>query len=571
MNAILGITEIQLQNEQASPDIQEAFEKIHNSGYLLLGIINDILDLSKIESGKFELVPVNYDVASLINDTIHLIIMRFDSKPIEFELQLDENIPLMLFGDDLRLKQILNNLLSNAYKYTDRGKVSLSISVENKQALDRITLEICVSDTGHGMTQEQMDNMFTEYMRFNSVANRTTQGTGLGLSITQHLVQMMGGIICVESEPDKGSEFTVRLPQGLVNSGVLGKELTESLKRFRLNKTLQRKKSPQITRKYMPYGSVLVVDDVETNLYVAKGLMTPYGLNIDTAGSGFEAIEKIKNGAVYDIVFMDHFMPIMDGIETVKIIREMGYTRTIVALTANAISGQIKIFLASGFDDFISKPIDLRQLNAVLNKYIRDKQSPEVIAAAGKQEDELRKDRPQSVAQNLAELFVRDAEKVTAVLSAVHERNVYTDEDIRAYTINIHGIKSALANIGETELSAFAFRLEIAARQNDTVVLSVDTPALLEKLHAAVEIIKPKEVNAAEDSNDDMAYLHEKLDEIKTACTAYDIGAAEDALGELQKKTWSNSVKKRLNAISEDLMHSEFEEAGYLAGADMDM
>jgi signal transduction histidine kinase/CheY-like chemotaxis protein/HPt (histidine-containing phosphotransfer) domain-containing protein len=574
MNAILGITEIHLQNEPLSPDMQEVLEKIHNSGYLLLGIINDILDLSKIEAGKFELTPVNYDVASLINDTMHLLIMRFDSKPIEFELQLDENIPSVLLGDELRIKQILNNLLSNAFKYTDSGKVSLSISMEDirHEIPDRIMLVFRVSDTGHGMTQEQLNKLFTEYTRFNALANRMTQGTGLGLSITQHLVHMMGGEILVESEPDKGSVFTVKLLQRLVNSDVLGKELAENLKRFRLSKTLQRKKAPQIVREYMPYGSVLVVDDVETNLYVASGLMAPYGLNIDTADSGFEALEKIKNGVVYDIVFMDHFMPKMDGIEAAKIMRDQGYAHPIVALTANALSGQAEIFFANGFDDFISKPIDIRQLNAVLNKLVRDKQPPEVIAAARKQAKKPRENSPQSIDSHLAEIFVRDAEKAAAALKDIHERNVYTDEDIQAYIINIHAMKSALANIGETELSAFASRLEEIGHQRDTAVLSDETPAFLEKLRAAAEKIKPEEdgVNITEDSNDDMMYLREKLAEIQKACAALDKKTAKNALGELRQKTWSHPVKELIGAISEYLLHSEFEKAGKLAGRDSD-
>jgi CheY-like chemotaxis protein len=253
----------------------------------------------------------------------------------------------------------------------------------------------------------------------------------------------------------------------------------------------------------------------------------------------------------------------MDGIETVKNMRGMGYTRPIVALTANAISGQVKIFLENGFDDFISKPIDIRQLNTVLNKLIRDKQPPEVKTAA---EDEMLKEKPQSLNSRLAEIFAHDAEKITVVLKSIHERNVYTDEDMRAYIINIHGIKSALANIGETELSAFALRLETAGRKGNTAVLSEETPVFLEKLCVTTEKIKPKEdgANTTDDSNDDMAYLYEKLTEIHTACTEYDIRTAEDALGELQKKTWSSSVKKRLNAISEDLTHSDFEEAGNL-------
>jgi HPt (histidine-containing phosphotransfer) domain-containing protein len=180
------------------------------------------------------------------------------------------------------------------------------------------------------------------------------------------------------------------------------------------------------------------------------------------------------------------------------------------------------------------------------------------------------KEKPQNINSRLAEIFARDAEKVTAALKAIHERNVYTDEDLKTYILSIHGIKGALANIGETDLSAFALKLEKAGRQGEIIVLTDQTSAYLEKLRATVEKIKPKEdgANTTIDSNDDMVYLHEKLVEIQTACTAYDIKTAEDALGELQKKTWSSSVNKRLSAISEDLMHSEFEEAANLAGCD---
>ncbi|MDR0315998.1 MAG: response regulator [Treponema sp.] len=576
MNAILGITEIQLQDEKLPLSTQEALGKIYNSGYLLLALINDILDMSKIEAGKFELTPVNYDVASLINDTVHLNIMRFDSKPIEFVLELEENIPSTLFGDELRIKQILNNLLSNAFKYTDSGKVSLSVGVDNAQqaGTGQVTLVFRVSDTGQGMTQEQVNKLFTEYTRFNMKANRMTQGTGLGMNITRNLIRLMNGEIFVKSEPRDGSVFTVRLPQGTVDAGVLGRELTESLKQFHLGRALQMKKAPQIVREYMPYGSILIVDDVETNLYVARGLMSPYGLLIDTAESGFEAIEKIKSGAVYDLVFMDHFMPKMDGIEAVQIIRGMGYTRPIVALTANALSGQAEVFLKNGFNEFISKPIDIRQLNAVLNKLVRDKQPPEVLEAARQQTNKPEKDSPvtapQPIDSYLAEIFIRDAEKVAAALEGLHKKqDAYEDEDLRAYIINIHSIKSALANIGEMELSGIALRLEDAGRERNRDVLTEETPVFLEKLRAVIGKIRPKEDGAVavEDSEDDLAYLREKLAAIQTASAAYDKKAAKDALGELQQRTWSRPVKELLDAISEYLLHSEFEKAISVAKA----
>ncbi|MCL1815603.1 MAG: ATP-binding protein [Treponema sp.] len=377
MNAILGIAEIQLQNEALVPDTREALGKIYNSGDLLLNIINDILDLSKIEAGKLELVPAEYQVASMINDTVTLNMMRIGSKPITFELSVDPNIPSTLFGDELRIKQILNNLLSNSFKYTKKGLVKLSVFVKKEiDSKDSITLVFTVSDTGLGMTEEQIGKLFDEYSRFNMKANRTTEGTGLGMSITKNLIRMMNGEISVKSEVNWGSAFTIRLPQVAVGSSVLGRELAQSLEKHQISKTKQMK-GAQMIFEPMSYGKVLVVDDVESNLYVARGLMSPYGLSIETASNGFEAIDKIRDGGVYDIVFMDHMMPEMDGIEAVKKIRELGYTQPVVALTANAVVGQSEVFLENGFDGFISKPIDVRQLNAVLKKFIRDRHQPE--------------------------------------------------------------------------------------------------------------------------------------------------------------------------------------------------
>jgi CheY-like chemotaxis protein len=222
------------------------------------------------------------------------------------------------------------------------------------------------------MTAEQIKKMGDEYSRFNLEANRTTVGTGLGMTITRSLVSMMKGKISIESTPGKGSKFTVQIPQKVTGPGKIGHETANKLQSFHFSRT-ERNRNTKIVREPMPYGKVLVVDDMKSNLDVAKLLLSSYKLQIDTAQSGFEAIDIIKNGGVYDIVFMDHMMPVMDGIEATKKIRELGYKDTIFALSASAITGQREIFLANGFDDFISKPIDIRQLNDSLNKYIRDK------------------------------------------------------------------------------------------------------------------------------------------------------------------------------------------------------
>ena len=575
MNAILGITEIQIQNEELDNGVREALEKIHVSGDMLLGIINDILDLSKIEAGKLELVDDNYEMASLISDTAQLNMMRIGSKSIEFELFVDENLPAMLSGDELRVKQILNNLLSNAFKYTAAGTVRLSVTKEADSGDngDTVTLIISVSDTGQGMTKEQVSKLFDEYSRFNMEANRSTEGTGLGMSITRNLVQMMNGRVFVESEPGKGSTFTIYLPQIRVGSDVLGKESADNLHQFRTRSRAQMKRV-QIAREPMPYGSVLIVDDVETNIYVAKGLLAPYGLKIDSADSGFAAIEKIKSGYVYDIVFMDHMMPKMDGIEATKIIRGLGYAQPIVALTANAISGQAEIFLGNGFNDFIAKPIDVRQLNTVLNKLIRDRQPPEVLEAARQEKAAIKELPPEAAVKpaidpKFAEVFIRDAKKTLAVLGEINDKQgLYDEDDIQTYIIHTHGMKSALANIGKMDLSAVALKLETSGRDGNIDIIRAETSTFIESLRAvAEELAIGIKSDYIDERDEDTPYLHERLLEIAEACEIYDEQIIDNALAGLKAKTWSKTTKELLSTISEHLLHSDFDEIANVVNA----
>ena len=370
MNAIIGVTNLLLFDTEVEPEVRESLEKIYVAGDMLIGIINDILDFSKIESGKMEITVLKYEIASFVSDTSQLNIMRIGTKLIVFNLEICENTPVYLMGDELRLKQIVNNILSNAFKYTDEGSVTMRVYTELVDE-NKYMLVIEVRDTGQGMTPEQLVRLFDDYARFNLSKNRSIEGTGLGLAITKKLIDLMDGEISVESTPGKGSTFTVRIPQGKCNDEVIGPELATNLKQFRSAERSQLKRT-QIRRDPMPYGNVLIVDDVDINIFVAKGLITPYGIKIDTALSGAEAISKVRAGLVYDIIFMDHMMPFMDGIECTKILRDMDYKAPIVALTANAVVGQADVFLANGFDDFISKPIDIHQLNFVLNRLVRD-------------------------------------------------------------------------------------------------------------------------------------------------------------------------------------------------------
>ena len=510
LNAILGISEIQTQNKTLPDNIMEAFDKINDCGLSLLEIINSILDFSKIEANKIEIISAKYDIVSLIEDAVILNMPYIDGKDIEVRLDVDENIPRAPHGDELRIKQIFNNLLSNAFKYTREGKVEISVSAEfderrnNKNNM--FTLVFKVSDTGIGMTDEQINNIFKEYYRFNFEANRAIQGTGLGMNITKHLVQLMNGKILVESEYGKGSTFTVFLHQEYTDAKPIGAESAQNLRRFRFSKSTQTKKT-QIIREYMPYGSVLVVDDVGTNLYVAKGLLSPYGLKTDFATSGFEALEKINENKEYDIIFMDHMMPQMDGIETVKRLRKSGYKYPIVALTANAVTGQRDLFLNNGFDEFISKPIDIRELNAILNKFIRDRQPTEVIEKADKEKavmansNKLPDDTPPQIDDELFKIFILDAQKaIVAIESTIKLFPDLSADDLYLFTLNVHAMKGSLATIGENELSDKALELEKAGRAQNTSVIYTDAKVFLDSLKKIVEKIKA-EAAAAQNFN----------------------------------------------------------------------
>jgi signal transduction histidine kinase/CheY-like chemotaxis protein/HPt (histidine-containing phosphotransfer) domain-containing protein len=569
MNAILGITEIQLQNSSLPLAVREGLERIYNSGDLLLGIINDILDLSKIEAGKLELVNAPYEISSLIHDIVKLNVIRYESKPIEFRLDVSENVPTFMVGDELRIKQILNNLISNAFKYTDKGIIELSLFTQAPDKNSGVVLVFRISDTGQGMTPDQVKKLGEKFSRFNLEANRKTEGTGLGMNITRNLVHLMNGNITVESVPGKGSVFTVKLPQECTDTSPIGKELADNLKKLNIGNMTNTRRL-QIKQDFMPYGRVLVVDDVETNLYVVRGLLAPYGLSIDIAMSGFEAIDKIRGGAKYDIIFMDHMMPKMDGIEAVKIIRNLDYKGYIVALTANAITGQAEVFLNNGFDDFISKPIDIRQLNAVLNKLIRDKQPAEILYEAQLQKNIIYAAGRHHLAidPQLAEFFVRDGEKAYAILENILKNNFTDADDFVKYIINVHALKSALANIGEGELSDEALELEQAGRDQNTNLILTCLPDFLISLRNVIDKLKPPEEAAEETqitSAGALAFLQEKLLAVQAACVSFDKKSAKEILAEVREKTWSKDIRDKLSAISERLLHSEFEEAAAIA------
>ena len=574
VNAILSAAELGLQIGNKTPEIEEALLTICDSSELLLSTINDLLDLSAIETGRLELSHEKFDIPSLVNDTMQLSLVRLSNKPIEFLLSIDENTPYYLYGDEYRIKQILYNILSNAFKFTNKGKVELKIKVETSTELETIdsdahtncSLVLSVKDTGLGMTKEQIDNLFDKYTLHNLDFSRATVGTGLGISITKRLVDAMNGEIYVESTPGVGSAFTVRLPLAYIGTARCGAELADELRGRRFN-SMYKSKKVQIDHEFMPYGSVLIVDDFESNRNAAKSIMVSYGLNIDTAVSGFEAIDKIASGLEYDIVFMDYMMPKMDGLETTIKIREMGYKHPVVALTAHTNKGQAELFMASGCDRHMYKPLDVLELDTLLMRLIRDKQTLEVLAAA---REELRKRKADAISSSvkseamvdeLVAAVVCDAENVIAVFKDLLPRmTAPCDADLELYTATAHGISSALSNIEEAELCRAAYTLEKAGANKVVSIIQTDTPEFIDALQAFIDRSKPADSDdMAQVSSEDENYLLAKMGDIKKACEALDVKAAKSAMADLKKKTWSRKSKVLIEEVSVNLLRGDFD------------
>lgn len=362
INAILGMNEL-ITRESNEDNILSYSSNISDSGTTLLGLINDILDFSKIEAGRMELALADYKLSVLIREVYHLLKMRFDAKGLAFEVSVNSDIPDNLYGDEVRIRQILVNILTNALKYTDSGSVKLDVSYE-KTNDDSITLIFTSTDTGIGIKEENLSHLFESFKRIDMKHNRKREGTGLGLSITKSFIDMMEGHIDVTSEYGKGSVFTIKIPQ-LVNS-------EETIGEFEVSSAPVKKKKYVATFK-APNARILVVDDVMMNLIVFKGLLKQTQITIDTVTSGSDCLEKIKR-TPYDIIFLDHMMPEMDGIETLKYMKfnkeHVNQDTPVIMLTANAIIGAKDEYLKAGFNNYISKPVKSSELEAMIKSYL---------------------------------------------------------------------------------------------------------------------------------------------------------------------------------------------------------
>ena len=354
LNAIVGFSQA-LQEEDLPLQAQEEVKDIIMASETLLELVNGILDISKIEANKLEIVDTEYSFNDTLNELVSLTKARIGEKPLEFRYNFSPDIPKYMYGDKVRVKQIILNLLTNAVKYTKTGWIEFKVNCVNKGNTCRLI--ISVQDTGMGIKKESINKLFNRFERLDIEKNNTIEGTGLGLAITKKLLQLMNGQIVVQSIYGEGSKFTVAIDQKIVTNPT--------------NSMLDRTQEININNLDLTNKRILVVDDNKINLKVATRLLQDYHCIVDTLESGLECIEKIKVGASYDLILMDDMMPKMSGTETLHNLKEMPeFNMPVIALTANAISGMKEKYLSEGFSDYLSKPIDKTELARVLNKFL---------------------------------------------------------------------------------------------------------------------------------------------------------------------------------------------------------
>ena len=663
MNAIVGMTEILLRSDLNDTD-RSYLMNIKSSGNALLAIINDILDFSKIESGKLELVEDNYEPMSMLSDLSMIFLNRIGDKPIDLMFDIDTELPHMLYGDIIRIRQIIINLVNNAIKFTESGFVKLSIKVTQMSESDMVNLDVVVKDSGQGVKKEDADKLFASFSQVDTKKNRNKEGTGLGLSISKQLVEMMGGQIGLRSEYGKGSEFYFNILQKRISNekaAELKKELTsgqplvisgmmrdralqeglvklvnaygltyidcreaeernvkvdyffvdeEVYQKFNEhveeyftshgtelcvlqnpmkgdidNKQVTMVNKPLYTLNFCqvinhesmadfistdedirfvaPDANILIVDDNEMNLKVAIGLLQPLHMQIDTADSGKKAIEMVQKKK-YHIVFMDHMMPVMDGVEATQHIRELDeeYLKImpIIALSANAVTGARESFLSAGMDDFVAKPIELNDICMKIKKWLpRDfvKKATEFVPPIVIKADELPVIEGLDVAEGIknsgsVELFISllgDFYKMIDMKSTKIEKCL-ADGLIRDYTIEVHALKNTARMIGAMELSESFYQMEQCGNAGDVEMILSATPEILERFRALKPVLEPygkaDEQNKMQVSSDEII---EVLNKLRTAMDSFDLDGADEAMGELETYRLPDTLQKQMENL----------------------
>ena len=497
INAVLGMNEMILR-ESDDPEILSYSENIKTAGNTLLGLINDILDLSKIEAGKIEIIPVDYDLSELIGSLVNMISVRTEAKGLELKLDIDKTMPKMLNGDEVRIKQVITNILTNAVKYTEKGSVTLKINGEGLlHDPDRVVLKVTVSDTGIGIKEEDMKKLFSKFERIEEKRNRNIEGTGLGMNITKNLLEMMGSELHVESIYGRGSTFSFLLEQNVAAWDELGD--------FRQSQKEELKKHKKYKeRLFAPDAKILVVDDYDMNLAVFKSLLKQTKIRVDTADSGIEGLKKTLE-TKYDLLFFDHMMPGKDGIETLKELKEMSGNPNIsvpvICLTANAISGAREQYISAGFNDYLTKPVDPVKLEEMLIEYLpKEKISADESEEKTEEENELLPLMDQDII-NIDEgiYFSGSKEMYIKILKKFYDSiddrlgaidGLYSDRNYSDYTIKVHALKSSLKMIGAKGLGEEAQALEDAGKNGDPEYIEMHHDEFRGKVLNLKEILK---------------------------------------------------------------------------------
>ena len=571
MNAILGLNEMVLR-ESRDDNIIGYSESIRTAGNTLLGLINDILDFSKIEAGRMEMINVDYSFVSVLNDLVNMVQKKAEEKGLAFNIDIDREIPSILNGDEIRIKQVITNILSNAVKYTKEGSVTFSVGYEKiPDRPDSIILKISVADTGIGIKPEDMDKLFKAFERIEEKRNRNIEGTGLGMTIAQSFLAMMDSHLQVESTYGKGSTFSFDLEQKVVKWDPIG----DYENAFRLSLSERRNYREKFTA---PHARLLVVDDTPVNLTVFTSLLSRTGIQIDTAMDGDGAVSMYKQKH-YDVIFLDHMMPDKDGIETLAEMKALKDTPNngtpIICLTANAISGMRETFMKAGFDDYITKPIDPDRLEGMLLHYL-PKGKIALASDDNTDEDYALPDflfhlSEIDVGSGLAhcgsaksymttlKMYLDTAEK-----NADEIEKLRIAGDIKNITIKVHALKSTSRVIGALELGEFAAEMEKAGDLGDTETLDAKLPDLIAQYRKlAAELKQLNEQDGAEDNDErPLITLQELSEAYKTLsefCESFDFDSVVHVAESLKRYRIPEDEAARVDAIIKAVDNFDYE------------
>lgn len=570
INAVMGMNEMILR-ESREMDIKRYSLDIKNAAYTLLSLINELLDASKIESGKMEIIPGEYSVMELFRDLYNMTNIKAKSKNLQLKFIIDPELPSRVYGDDVRIRQVLINVLTNAVKYTENGEVTLRATGERNE--DGVSILFEVEDTGIGIKEHELHRLFAKFERVDLERNRYVEGTGLGLNIAAQMLSMMNSQLRVESTYGQGSRFYFTLRQEVVDETPIGDFYDSMLTEIETEQ--------YVTTFVAPNVRLLVVDDNAMNIKVFRNLLKPTGMEIDDAISG-EMCLKLCRENKYDIIFMDHMMPVMDGIETFHAMKQdkegLNFDTPVIMLTANAVIGAKTQFIEEGFSDFISKPVDCGALDKVLLTYLPDDKVEHGEMLIGhKGEKKTLKELP-----NLEEFdleyamgVLEDEDTLKELLIDFYhflgicseslellEDKLEADDNLIQYRVEVHSLKSSAATVGAMIVSKLARVLEIAAKEENIEKIHRLHPILIEEMQLhqqRIEVLLPKEEHKIPVKNlKEVTPLFEML---HSSLKAGNINTADYLLKEINHYEFDNHLWKQMKELSNQILSLEVDEA----------